>query len=128
MRWPCWGDEGGTGRGDRAVGPFAVRPGLTGWSGNIPFRLADGLLITPATALSCLSYTDPWHAIPAINPYIVMCKGGDPVQSHPRPGAPEMAVFIQHHTRDCTVVPLGSHGPVVVTPMLAELRQVFRKD
>lgn len=73
---------------------------------------------TYATALSCLADTDPANALPPITPYVVMRVGRVPVLPYARPGAPEAAVLLRAHARDCTAVLLANHGPVVAAPTL----------
>lgn len=68
---------------------------------------------THATALSCLSDTDPKDAIPPITPYVVMRVGQVPLVSYTRPGAAEVRPLIHAVAEDHPAVLLENHGPVV---------------
>jgi ribulose-5-phosphate 4-epimerase/fuculose-1-phosphate aldolase len=68
---------------------------------------------TYATALSCLSDTDPHDAIPPITPYVVMRVGRVPVVPYTRPGSSEVKPLIDALAADHPAVLLENHGPVV---------------
>lgn len=68
---------------------------------------------THATALSCLSDTDPQDAIPPITPYVVMRVGKVPVLPYVRPGSAAVAPLIRARAGAHPAVLLGNHGPVV---------------
>jgi ribulose-5-phosphate 4-epimerase/fuculose-1-phosphate aldolase len=68
---------------------------------------------TYATALSCLSDTDPRDAIPPITPYVVMRVGQVPVMPYTRPGSAEVKPMIDALAADHPAVLLENHGPVV---------------
>ena len=68
---------------------------------------------TYATALSCLSDTDPKDAIPPITPYVVMRVGQVPVVPYTRPGSAEIKPMIDALAARHPAVILENHGPVV---------------
>jgi ribulose-5-phosphate 4-epimerase/fuculose-1-phosphate aldolase len=68
---------------------------------------------TYATALSCLSDTDPKDAVPPITPYVVMRVGRVPVVPYTRPGSAEVKPLIDALAADHPAVLLENHGPVV---------------
>jgi ribulose-5-phosphate 4-epimerase/fuculose-1-phosphate aldolase len=80
-------------------------------------RPASGAVVhlhsTYATALSCLSDTDPRDAIPPITPYVVMRVGRVPVVPYTRPGSAEVKPMIDALAADHPAVLLENHGPVV---------------
>lgn len=68
---------------------------------------------TYATALSCLSDTDPADAITPITPYVVMRVGRVPVVPYTRPGSAEIRPLIAPLIPDHSAVLLENHGPIV---------------
>lgn len=68
---------------------------------------------TYATALSCLSDTDPQDAVPPITPYVVMRVGQVPVVPYTRPGSAEVKPMIDALAERHPAVLLENHGPVV---------------
>ncbi|WP_439629382.1 3-oxo-tetronate 4-phosphate decarboxylase [Shinella sp.] len=68
---------------------------------------------TYATALSCLSDTDPEDAIPPITPYVVMRVGRVPVVPYTRPGSAEIKPLIAGIVADHGAALLENHGPIV---------------
>lgn len=68
---------------------------------------------THATAISCLSDTDPADAIAPITPYVVMRVGKVPVVPYTRPGSAEIKPLIAKLAADHAAVLLENHGPVV---------------
>lgn len=68
---------------------------------------------TYATALSCLSDTDPQDAVPPITPYVVMRVGQVPVVPYTRPGSAEVKPMIDALAGKHPAVLLENHGPVV---------------
>lgn len=66
-----------------------------------------------ATALSCLSDTNPDDAIPPITPYTVMRVGRVPVLPYSSPGSPDVAPLLRAKAPDHAAVLLANHGPVV---------------
>ena len=68
---------------------------------------------TYATALSCLSDTDPEDAIPAITPYVVMRVGRVPVVPYTRPGSAEVRPLIARIVAEHSAALLENHGPIV---------------
>lgn len=68
---------------------------------------------TYATALSCLSDTDPKDAVPPITPYVVMRVGQVPVVPYTRPGSAEVKPMIDALAAEHPAVLLENHGPVV---------------
>jgi ribulose-5-phosphate 4-epimerase/fuculose-1-phosphate aldolase len=68
---------------------------------------------TYATALSCLSDTDPHDAVPPITPYVVMRVGQVPVVPYTRPGSAEVKPMIDALAEKHPAVLLENHGPVV---------------
>lgn len=73
---------------------------------------------THATALSCLSDTDPVDAIPPITPYVVMRVGRVPVVAYTRPGAAEGGEVIRAIAEDHAAALLRNHGPILSGPDL----------
>ena len=71
---------------------------------------------TYATALSCLSDTDPADAIPAITPYVVMRVGRVPLLPYVAPGSDAIRSAVLEHGRVSAAVLLANHGPVVSGP------------
>lgn len=68
---------------------------------------------TYATALSCLSDTDPQDAVPPITPYVVMRVGQVPVVPYTRPGSADVKPMIDAIAERHPAVLLENHGPVV---------------
>ena len=68
---------------------------------------------TYATAVSCLSDTDPQNAIAPITPYVVMRVGRVPIVPYTRPGSAEIRPLIDAVAADHPAVLLQNHGPVV---------------
>lgn len=75
---------------------------------------------TYATALSCLSDTDPEDAIPPITPYVVMRVGRVPVVPYTPPGSSEIAPLISERARDHAAILLANHGTVVTGKTLEQ--------
>ena len=73
---------------------------------------------TYATALSCLSDTDPADAVPAITPYVVMRVGAVPIVPYTRPGSPEVRPLIARIVAEHGAALLENHGPIVSGPTL----------
>jgi len=73
---------------------------------------------TNATALSCLSDTNPEDAIPPLTPYVVMRVGAVRLLPYFRPGDPAMGEAIRElHGRSAAVL-LANHGTVVAAQSL----------
>lgn len=73
---------------------------------------------TNATALSCLSDTNPEDAIPPLTPYVVMRVGAVRLLPYFRPGDPAMGQAIRElHGRSAAVL-LANHGSVVAAQSL----------
>ncbi|UVK41191.1 aldolase [Mesorhizobium sp. AR10] len=68
---------------------------------------------TFATALSCLSDTDPQDCIPPITPYVVMRVGTVKLVPYVRPGDPKAGDLIRELKGSYAAVLLANHGPVV---------------
>ena len=68
---------------------------------------------TYATALSCLSDTDPSNAIAPVTPYVVMRVGRVPVLPYSKPGSAEIAPLVRKTAAEHAAVLLANHGPVV---------------
>jgi len=68
---------------------------------------------TWATALSCLSSTNPDNCIPAITPYAVMRVGTVKMVPYVIPGNPRMGDLIRELDGKFAAVLLANHGPVV---------------
>ena len=68
---------------------------------------------TFATALSCLSDTDPQDCIPPITPYVVMRVGTVKMVPYVRPGDPKAGDLIRGLNGSYAAVLLANHGPVV---------------
>ncbi len=68
---------------------------------------------TYATAISCLSDTDPKDAIPPITPYVVMRVGQVPIVPYTRPGSADVKPMIDALAANHPAVLLENHGPVV---------------
>lgn len=68
---------------------------------------------TYATAVSCLSDTDPSDAIAPITPYVVMRVGRVPVVPYTRPGSAAIKPLIAALAGDHAAVLIENHGPVV---------------
>ncbi len=66
-----------------------------------------------ATALSCLSDTDPDDAIPPLTPYAVMRVGRVPLLPYTAPGSPDVVPLVLAKAHDHAAVLLANHGPVV---------------
>lgn len=80
-------------------------------------RPATGAVVhlhsTFATALSCLSDTDPADCIPPITPYVVMRVGTVPMVDYVMPGDPASGDLIRKLDGRAAAVLLANHGPVV---------------
>lgn len=74
---------------------------------------------TYATALSCLTGTDPEDCIPPLTPYVVMRVGRVCLLPYVRPGDPAMGTMIHDLKGSHAAVLLANHGPVVSGPDLA---------
>lgn len=68
---------------------------------------------TYATAVSCLSDTDPDDCIPPLTPYVVMRVGRVKLLPYVRPGDPAMGDMIRALKGAHACVLLANHGPVV---------------
>jgi ribulose-5-phosphate 4-epimerase/fuculose-1-phosphate aldolase len=68
---------------------------------------------TYATALSCLSDTDPDDCIPPLTPYVVMRVGQVKLVPYVRPGDAEAGDLIRDLGGRYAAVLLENHGPVV---------------
>ena len=68
---------------------------------------------TYATALSCLSDTDPDDCIPPLTPYVVMRVGQVKLIDYVRPGDAKMGDLIRALDGKYAAVLLANHGPVV---------------
>lgn len=68
---------------------------------------------TFATALSCLTDTDPDDCIPPLTPYVVMRVGPVKLVPYVRPGDPKAGDLIRHLGGRYAAVLLANHGPVV---------------
>lgn len=68
---------------------------------------------TYATAISCLSDTDPQDALPQITPYVVMRVGRVPVVPYTRPGSADVKPLIAAIVADHGAALLENHGPIV---------------
>lgn len=68
---------------------------------------------TWATALSCLSNTNPDDCIPALTPYVVMRVGTVKLVPYIIPGDPRMGDHIRELEGKYAAVLLANHGPVV---------------
>lgn len=68
---------------------------------------------TFATALSCLSDTDPDDCIPPLTPYVVMRVGKVKLLPYVRPGDERMGEMIRELGGRHAAVLLANHGPVV---------------
>ncbi|MCZ4347065.1 aldolase [Devosia neptuniae] len=68
---------------------------------------------TYATALSCLSDTDPANCIPPITPYVVMRVGTVRMVDYAMPGDPVTGDLIRGLDGQAAAVLLANHGPVV---------------
>lgn len=68
---------------------------------------------TYATALSCLSGTDPADCIPPITPYVVMRVGTVKMVEYAMPGDPSTGDLIRALGGQAAAVLLANHGPVV---------------
>lgn len=68
---------------------------------------------TWATALSCMSETDPEDCIPPLTPYVVMRVGTVRMIPYTRPGDPMTGALIRGLDGKCAAVLLANHGPVV---------------
>jgi 3-dehydro-4-phosphotetronate decarboxylase len=73
---------------------------------------------TNATALSCLSDTNPEDAIPPLTPYVVMRVGAVRLLPYFRPGDPAMGQAIRELRGRCAAVLLANHGTVVAAQSL----------
>ena len=92
---------------------------LAYYAGRPSARAVVHLHSTYATALSCLSDTDPGDAIPAITPYVVMKVGRVPVLPYTPPGSSALAPSVTAHATDHAALLLQNHGPVVAGVSLA---------
>jgi len=68
---------------------------------------------TFATALSCLTDTDPDDCVPPLTPYVVMRVGQVKLLPYVKPGDPAMGDMIRALNGQCAAVLLANHGPVV---------------
>ncbi|HWU63014.1 MAG TPA: 3-oxo-tetronate 4-phosphate decarboxylase [Ensifer sp.] len=68
---------------------------------------------TYATALSCLTDTDPDNCIPPLTPYVVMRVGRVKLLEYVRPGDERAADLIRALGGGYAAVLLANHGPVV---------------
>lgn len=68
---------------------------------------------TFATALSCLTDTDPDDCIPPLTPYVVMRVGPVKLVPYVRPGDPAAGTLIRDLGGRFGAVLLANHGPVV---------------
>ena len=68
---------------------------------------------TWATALSCLTDTDPDDCVPPLTPYVVMRVGRVKMLPYVKPGDPRMGEMIRGLQGACAAVLLANHGPVV---------------
>ena len=68
---------------------------------------------TYATAVSCLTDTDPEDCIPPLTPYVVMRVGKVKLLPYVRPGDPKMGEMIRALNGSHACVLLANHGPVV---------------
>jgi ribulose-5-phosphate 4-epimerase/fuculose-1-phosphate aldolase len=68
---------------------------------------------TYATALSCLSDTDPEDCVPPLTPYVVMRIGTVKMVPYLRPGDPKTGDLIRDLKGAHSAVLLANHGPVV---------------
>lgn len=68
---------------------------------------------THATALSCLSDTNPEDCIPPLTPYVVMRVGHVKLIEYVRPGDEKMGDLIRALDGEFAAVLLANHGPVV---------------
>jgi ribulose-5-phosphate 4-epimerase/fuculose-1-phosphate aldolase len=73
---------------------------------------------TYATAISCLSSTDPEDCIEPITPYVVMRVGTVKILPYVPPGDPAMGDMIVALGGAVNAVLLANHGPVVAGPDL----------
>jgi ribulose-5-phosphate 4-epimerase/fuculose-1-phosphate aldolase len=83
---------------------YQARPGA---------RAVVHLHSTYATAVSCLTDTDPDDAIPPITPYVVMRVGRVPVVPYARPGSADLVPLIRDKAASHPAVLLANHGPIV---------------
>lgn len=74
---------------------------------------------TYATALACLSDTDPDDCIPPLTPYVVMRVGRVKLVDYVRPGDARMGDAIRALGGEYGAVLLANHGPVVTGKDLA---------
>jgi ribulose-5-phosphate 4-epimerase/fuculose-1-phosphate aldolase len=74
---------------------------------------------TWATALSCLSDTNPDDCVPPLTPYVVMRVGPVKLLPYVKPGDPRMGDMIRALNGQFSAVLLGNHGPVVAGKTLA---------
>lgn len=68
---------------------------------------------TWATALSCLSATDPDDCVPPLTPYVVMRVGTVKLVPYVKPGDPASGDLIRALKGKYNAVLLANHGPVV---------------
>jgi ribulose-5-phosphate 4-epimerase/fuculose-1-phosphate aldolase len=68
---------------------------------------------TYATAISCLTDTDPEDCIPPLTPYVVMRVGRVSLVPYVRPGDPAAGDLIRELDGIHAAVLLANHGPVV---------------
>ena len=68
---------------------------------------------TWATALSCLSDTDPEDCVPPLTPYVVMRVGRVAMVPYVTPGDPRTGELIRALNGRFAAVLLANHGPVV---------------
>lgn len=74
---------------------------------------------TWATALSCLTDTDPDDCVPPLTPYVVMRVGPVKLLPYVKPGDPRMGEMIRDLNGRYNAVLLANHGPVVAGRTLA---------
>ena len=74
---------------------------------------------TWATALSCLTDTDPDDCVPPLTPYVVMRVGPVKLLPYVKPGDPRMGEMIRNLNGRYNAVLLANHGPVVAGRTLA---------
>ncbi|MDX8500661.1 class II aldolase/adducin family protein [Mesorhizobium sp. VK4C] len=83
---------------------YETRPGT---------RAVVHLHSTYATALSCLTDTNPDDCIPALTPYVVMRGGAVKLVPYVRPGDEKAGDLIRGLGGKYAAVLLANHGPVV---------------
>ncbi len=68
---------------------------------------------TYATALSCLTDTDPDDTIPSITPYMAMRVGRVPLLPYFKPGSADVVPSVLRTAGNHAAMLLSNHGPVV---------------